>query len=317
MGPVTQRPGDEYLDDTERWARDFLESYLGPLRVIDRSRKGGPPGQHDFEADLPNGSVAAIEVTSEVQSDRLAVESEIRRRGLSRFPLAGLTSLWVVNLADEADVRAASRAGNLQPLLSGLEARGLRYANDRGDYRDPVVQELRKLGIVSVYMLAAVGQSGVIMSTGASGGFGWDGPRIDAWLSDFLASDTGGKKLRKLARTKGRAAELHLAIVLSLFSRPGIGVWLTLTARRERGAADYGIPSIEPPHPLTHLWLLPVMATREGFHWARGTGWRTASPGPVIRDNRSLPLITGLRASADANCCLLSSPSGLVLFPAT
>lgn len=209
-----------------------------------------------------------------MQSDRLAVESEIRRRGLSRFPLAGLTSLWVVNLADEADVRVASRAGNLQPLLSALEAKGLRYAHDRGDYRDPVVQELRKLGIMSVYMLASGGQSGgVVMSTGASGGFGWDGPAIDTWLSDFLASDTGVKKLRKLARTKGRAAEQHLAIVLDLFSQPGIGVWLTLTARRERGAADYGIPSIEPPEPLTHLWLLPVMATREGFRWERDTGW--------------------------------------------
>ncbi|HEY5990923.1 MAG TPA: hypothetical protein VIV12_31690 [Streptosporangiaceae bacterium] len=38
------RPDDEYLDENERWARDRLEMILGQLRVIDRSRKGGPAG---------------------------------------------------------------------------------------------------------------------------------------------------------------------------------------------------------------------------------------------------------------------------------
>jgi len=44
------RRDDECLDENERWARDRLEKSLGQLRVIDRSRKGGPPGLHDFAA---------------------------------------------------------------------------------------------------------------------------------------------------------------------------------------------------------------------------------------------------------------------------
>jgi hypothetical protein len=65
---VTQRPDDEHLNSYELWARDWIEPLLGRLRVVDR--KGGRPGLHDFEADLPNGSTAAIEVTSEVESQR-------------------------------------------------------------------------------------------------------------------------------------------------------------------------------------------------------------------------------------------------------
>jgi hypothetical protein len=126
------RPDDECLDENERWARDRLEMSLGQLRVIDRSRKGGPPGLHDFEADLPGGSVAAVEVTSEVEPERLGVDSEIRRRGLSTFRLPGVTSLWSVRLTDGARVKELSRRDELRQLLRKLEAHGERSAHDRG-----------------------------------------------------------------------------------------------------------------------------------------------------------------------------------------
>jgi hypothetical protein len=63
---VTTRPDDEHLNEHELWARDHLEPLLGSLRVIDK--EGGPPGLHDFKADLPSALVAALEVTSEVES---------------------------------------------------------------------------------------------------------------------------------------------------------------------------------------------------------------------------------------------------------
>jgi hypothetical protein len=140
---VTTRQDDEHLDPFELWARDRLEPLLGPLRVIDK--KGGPPpGLHDFEADLPGGSVAALEVTSEVEPDRLSVASEIRRRGLSRYPVPGLNSLWSVRLTDDALVGDLSRRRDeLRQLLSDLEAQGAQYAHDMGDYQNPFVQRLR------------------------------------------------------------------------------------------------------------------------------------------------------------------------------
>jgi hypothetical protein len=56
---VTLQPEDDDLDQYEAWAQDRLTPLLGPLRRIDR--RGGPPGLHDFEADLADGSVAALE----------------------------------------------------------------------------------------------------------------------------------------------------------------------------------------------------------------------------------------------------------------
>jgi hypothetical protein len=270
---VTRRPGDEDLDPYELWARDQLERLeprLGPLQLIDR--KGGPPGLHDFEANLPDGSVAALEVTSEVEPDRLSVASEIRRRGMSRYPEPSLNSRWSVRLTDDAHVGDLSRRrGDLRQVLSGLEAQGARYAHDMSDYRNPVVQRLRDLGIGSVYRLSTGRGGGVVVGSDTYGGFGWDGPVVNAWLDGLLAASRGINKLEKLDRTT--AAERHLVIVLDSFSQAGMGIPLGLTDRDEPGAAAYVMPSLDPPEPLTHVWLIPTMARSEGLRWARDGGW--------------------------------------------
>jgi len=260
---------DEHLDDYERWARDCLEPSLGTLRVIDR--KGGPPGRHDFEAGLPAGLAAAIEVTSTVEPHRLGVESELEQQDLSRLQLPGLTARWAVLLADSARVKVATNRGTLRHLLSELEANGSQYVHDIGDYLDPVTKRLRALGIASVYRLSTEQQGTVYISTGAYGGIGWDGTAIDAWLEEFVASEQGVNKLGKLSRAQ--AAERHLAIVLDLISQPGIGISLALRARYDRGAANYALPSFAPPQPMTHLWLLPMMQSREKLRWSRERGW--------------------------------------------
>jgi hypothetical protein len=269
---VTTRPDDEHLDPFELWARDRLEPLLGPLRVIDK--KGGPPPRlHDFEADLPGGSVAALEVTSEVEPDRLSVASEIRRRGLSRYPVPGLNSLWSVRLTDDARVRDLSRRRDeLRQLLSDLEAQGAGYAHDMSDYQNPFVQRLRDLRIASVYRLSTGRGGGVVMGSDAYGGYGWSGPVIDAWLDGLLASSQGINKLEKLGRATA-AAERRLVIVLDSFSQAGMGIPLGLTDRDEPGAAAYVMPSLVPPEPLTQVWLLPTMAGSEGLRWARDGGW--------------------------------------------
>jgi len=258
-------------DQYELWARDRLEPLLGTLRVIDK--KGGPAGQHDFEADLPGGLVAALEVTSEVEPDRLSVASEIRRRGMSRYPAPGLHSLWSVRPTDDARVKdLRSRRDELGQLLSDLEARGARWAHNLGDYRDPVVGQLRALGIGSVYRLSTGAGGGVVMGSDAYGGSGWDGPVIDAWLDGLLASGRGINKVEKLKRAT-HAAERHLVIVLDSFSQAGMGIPLGLTDRDEPGVAPYVMPSLVPPQPLTHIWLLPTMASSEGLRWTRDGGW--------------------------------------------
>jgi hypothetical protein len=100
---MTPQPEDHDLDPYEAWARDRLTPPLGPLRKIDR--RGGPSGLHDFEADLPSGSVAALEVTGEVDAQRLDLASSAERR-LSSITLPTSDSLWVVSLAADARVNA-------------------------------------------------------------------------------------------------------------------------------------------------------------------------------------------------------------------
>jgi hypothetical protein len=231
---VTTRPDDEHLDEYELWARDHLEPVLGSLPVIDK--KGSPPGLHDFEADLPSALVAALEVTSEVESDRLSVASEIRQRGLSRYPVPGLNCLWSVRLTENARVGALSRRRDeLRQLLRALEAQGARYAHAMGDYRSETVQLLRALRIGSVHRLGTQRGGGVVMGSDAYGGFGWDGSAIDAWLDGLLSSNQGINKLEKLGRAK-HAVERHLVVVIDTFSPAGIGIPLGET--RGRDVAD-------------------------------------------------------------------------------
>jgi hypothetical protein len=240
------------------------------LRRIDR--RGGPPGLHDFEADLPDGSVAAVEVTGEVDAQRLRLESSVERR-LSSITLPGSKSLWLVRLAAAARVNAIS-PNDLRRLLSELEADGRQRVLDMGDYRDPFVARLVALGIESVSSgKARAGSEGTVMvGPGAYGGWGWDGPTIDRWLGGLLASGQGANKLGKLGRAA--ATQQHLVLVLDPFSQAGLGIMLGLTARHERGAADYALPSPVPPESLTHVWLLPApVETREGLAWTREGRW--------------------------------------------
>lgn len=145
---MTGNADDEHLDDYERWARERLTPVLGPFRIIDRP--GGPPGLHDFEVDLPDNLVAALEVTSEVDSERLGQAASAEDH-LSLLTLSGSKSLWLVGLA--AGARASTLKQHLLQLLTDLEAQGRRKAFNSGDYRDPYVQRLGELGIESVYAL--------------------------------------------------------------------------------------------------------------------------------------------------------------------
>jgi hypothetical protein len=166
---MTPQPEDDGLDPYEAWARDRLTPLLGPLRKIDR--QGGPPGLHDFEADLPNGSIAALEVPGEVDAQRLDLASSAERRLIDTLPNS--ESLWVVALAAAARVNAITPE-KLRRILGELQANGRRNAYNIGDYHDPSVARLPALGIESVYAVKAKpGSEGmVLVQAGTYGGWG-------------------------------------------------------------------------------------------------------------------------------------------------
>jgi len=100
---MVELAGDEHLKDDERWARHLLEGTVGQTRVIDR-RGGREEGKHDLEADLPDGGIAAIEITSEADAARLSV-ADAARRHLSGIKVAGSQFAWHVELTPQAEAR--------------------------------------------------------------------------------------------------------------------------------------------------------------------------------------------------------------------
>src|SRR5690242_12488133 len=131
LGIVIPGPDDEHLNSYELWARDRLEPLLGRLRVVEQNQQGGGPGLHDFEADLPSGSIAGSEVTREVESMRRDQESSAGRR-FSSFTLRDSRSLWLVGLTAAARVNAISHT-ELHRLLSDMQTQGRQSAHDLGD----------------------------------------------------------------------------------------------------------------------------------------------------------------------------------------
>jgi hypothetical protein len=110
----------------------------------------------------------------------------------------------------------------------------------------------------------------------AGGGPG-GGTAIDAWLSSFLACPQGANKVSKLARAIN-VAERHLVIVLDPCSQAGMGISLALADHQEEGSAHDTIPSLVPPEPLTHVWLMPMMGPGTALWWARQRGWAVTNP---------------------------------------
>jgi len=162
--------GQRELDEYEQCARDRLEPVLGPWRQMDPG--GGPGGQHDFEVNLAGGGFAAIEVTGEVEADRRELESLVKR--LPAFTVPG--SLWRWQVGLRAGVRQRRVSSGLVALLTDMEKAGRRHAHYREDYRDPLVQRLRDLGVEFVYAWVPTDpahRGSVILGPGTYAGWEW------------------------------------------------------------------------------------------------------------------------------------------------
>lgn len=267
------QPEDDGLEVYEQCARDRLEPILGPLRHIDH--RGAPPGLHDFEADLTR-AVAAIEVTSQVDSKRLGQATSAHQHfGSCRIP--GSAFRWDIQLAPNAQANKITH-DHLACLLQDMEAHGLRSAHNLDGRGKPFAHRLAEHRIESVYGWQPkdpTRRGTVIVHPGSYGGWGWDAPRTDTWLSALLASSQGQNKLEKLNRAR-HATELHLVIMLDPASPPGLGIPVGLVDVPESDSSM--LPSVIPPAPLTNLWIMPMETSWKGFRWNHNTGWAVLPP---------------------------------------
>ena len=229
MGPEDDEAD---LDPYERYARRLLTPVLGPLRIID-VRGSGKEGLHDFEADLADGSVAALEVTSTANGIRNSLAQEIRRR-LSNIKKVGSAFVWTVSLQEGARVKQVT-PDRIFSILEYMENAGIRDSHKLGDWLHPVVAQLRDLGIWSIHAIESPhGNEGAVYVLPAPyGGWGWDSQGIDDWLDDLIRSRKGRNKINKLGRAP--AAERHLVVVLDPTSQEGLSEPISSSGRRAAG----------------------------------------------------------------------------------
>ena len=267
--PITL-PDDEHLKDDERWVRHLLEGTVGQTRVIDR-RGGSEQGKHDLEVDLPDGSgIAAVEITSAADSARLRASARADRY-LSGLTVPGSQIWWLVQYTPQADARELSRSASLIALLTAMEGQGVLSASSLSDYRDPWRDQLKALGIQSVHGIEGSSHPGAVsVMPDFVASYGWAGPRANDWVNEFLASDLGKSKLAKLARAV--ADERHLVVLMYPDTDGGLGIAGALADLLD-GEGGGGLPSAEPPMPLTHLWLIAPTVPTRAFRWARSSGW--------------------------------------------
>jgi len=260
--------GDEHLKDDERWARRLLERTVGQTRVTDR--KGGPEGRHDLEAVLPDGRIAAIEITSEADQARLSVAAAARRH-LSTVTVPGSQFAWLVNVTPQANVRTLRKSAGLVALLTDMEQQGQSSASALSDYRDPWRDRLEAFGIQSVHGLEGSARPGAVyVVPDIVASYGWVRPTADKWITDFLASELGKNKLNKLG--KADAPERHLVVLIHPDTDAGLGIAGSLADLRD-GAVGDALPSVVPPSPLTHLWLMAPTDPPRAFRWTDISGW--------------------------------------------
>jgi hypothetical protein len=251
--------GDEHMRDDERWVRHCLEGIVGHTRVIDQ-RGGRQQRKHDLEADLPDGRIAAIEITSEADAARLSVIAAAQRH-LSELTVPASRFAWFVNITPQADVRALRGSAGLVALLTEMEQQGLASASALSDYRDPWRDRLEALGIQSVHGVEDSDRPGhVYVMPAVVASWGWVRQTANQWITDFLATELAKNKLRKLARAD--TAERHLAVLIHPDTEAGLGI-----------AVTDELPSVVPPRPLTHVWLIAPTDPPRALRWTHITGW--------------------------------------------
>ncbi len=101
---------------------------------------GAPPGTHDFDLELGDGLVIAVEVT--VSTDRRIVESWAAVHGQS-WDAPQLRTSWLLNVTLPTNIKTLR--GNVEPLLRGLEQAGIQKFGIRHETTAPEVKELHRL----------------------------------------------------------------------------------------------------------------------------------------------------------------------------
>lgn len=247
----------------------MITAALGhPVRQHD---DGSRPGMHDLDIDLPDGTVAAVEVTA--AADPASIELwNIVNGGDDRWIVPELAGGWMVSLLPSA--RAKRVKAELPDLLRQLEDAGdVRFGFGWREPGHPRLVALKDLGAVSgsrgdtdfpgvIYLTIELPRErqGGFVSTEASA--------VGLWLADFLAHPQQADVLAKLARSG--ADDRHAFVILPGFTTAPFAVSDLLW--REDGPLPSSPPVL--PAEVTHVWLVSTWNIGTGLRWSPDGGWQ-------------------------------------------
>jgi hypothetical protein len=239
-----------------------LSGLLGgtPRRIDD----GTADGVHDYEIDLANGRVIAVEITGQVDDAVRATNAATRRHRLTN---SGVRSVWDISLADW-NAHRARLAKRLPAMLIEYETNDRSYVTASADPR------LAALGIAAAERRDDLRGSGIYLTHVGPGGS--IGP-IDV----LDAVNDHGTRVDNVAKlTRAAADERHLAL------------WVDVTSSDVFAALnDFGLlPGEEPAVDavIDSVWAMRVDATDTAVDidvvwcWKRGEGWSYQGRSPVV-----------------------------------
>jgi hypothetical protein len=258
------------LRPEEQWAAEMVSAALSvPVTQHD---DGTRDGMHDLDIHLPDGTMAAMEVTAAADAESIELWNLVNGK-TERWIEPALRQGWMVTLQSSA--RAKRVMSELPVVLAELEASGVseyRTAWTGRGLGDPWARHLLDLGVTDLRG-GPTDYPGVIYLTielepERSGGMvDVESKEVPAWVTTFLASDELRDVRSKLARSG--AEQRHAFVIMPGFSTAPFCVTDMLWR-------DDGVPPTPPslPPEITHVWLVGTWNIGTGVRWSPMGGWQ-------------------------------------------
>lgn len=243
--------------DEEAHAAEVLVAIHGGT-TVPRDQGGGALATHDFDVQMEDGKVLAVEVTRFNLERELQQQAEIRRIN-PRFP--GLRFNWQLGVIGTVDIKRLRREA--PSIVVDLEARGIRslHLDSRSAVGgDTVLAHLRSMGVRLLYTLDRADSRGGNLDIGSAPSVGSSTPDVATDVAELMARRRG--KAEKLAAAT--ADERHLFVWVETSQ-------LSAIAAMGTGVLPTRAPAL--PEAIDVVWLATGYEHPRVWQYNRRVGW--------------------------------------------
>lgn len=212
--------------DEEAAGADLVCSQVGGSGVLRRDGHGAPPSTRDFDIELPNGDLIALEVTQEARPAILAQRAYEAKQDRT---FTELKHDWVVNVREPCDLDRLRR--EILGVVVPIEAEGREVWIDGRDALAPDhAALLRSLGVRMLYRQGQAEPGSIVLGSAAVAGS--TGPNL---ITKVVEKHANAPDNVKKLRAADDVVERHLLI------------WILADCHAEAAAMSFGFL---PPDPV-------------------------------------------------------------------